>query len=155
MVKKISHLNKYLFKPKYWMLIILLFGVSLLGFWQYKEFSNNHENTPANINSVTPETTPTHDASSEGSDITIPKDVPSSSIRNYELITENEQYKIRYNGDSYLITLYAIINRPDQYSYYQDQLREYKQNALNYLKSKNIDVNKVKINYEPKEAEDL
>lgn len=110
-------------------------------------------NTPGQ--SKTPEITPTYESTAEGSTVTVPTDVPSESIRNYELITENEQYKIRYNGSSYLITLYAIINNPDQYDNYRDQLREYKQNALNYLKNKGVDVNKASINYEPKEATDL
>lgn len=97
----------------------------------------------------------TYSAQSEGKDIQVPTNVDSSQIKNYQLITENEQYKIRLLDSTYTITLYAIINRPDQYDSYQDQLREYKQNALNYLKKSGVDVTKVKIIYEPKEAENL
>ena len=75
----------------------------------------------------------------------------------YTVLTENETYKVRqHNPDnSYVITLYAIINRPDQYDAYQDQLREYKQAALEYLKSQHVDIKTAKITYEPAEAADL
>ena len=80
---------------------------------------------------------------------------PADKIKDWQLITENEQYKIRYDGAKYLITLYAIINRPDQYDAYRDQLREYKQNALDYLRNTGVNVNTAKIEYEPEEASDL
>lgn len=98
---------------------------------------------------------PTYKTESEGQKIEVPKDVPKESIKNYELITENEQFKIRKLGSIYTITLYAIINRPDQYDYYKDQLREFKQNALDYLRNNNVNPDKVDIVYEPEEAKDL
>ena|SRR5687767_14099317 len=97
------------------------------------------------------------EAVSEGSTFPIPDDIPQESIKDYKLITENEQYKIRFDekSNSYLITLYAIINSPDQYSMYQDQMREYKQNALDYLKDTGKDVKTLEIKYEPEEAAQL
>jgi hypothetical protein len=92
---------------------------------------------------------------SEGAEITVPDDVDPSSIQDYNLITENETYKIRELNGEYYITLYAIINRPDQTEMYHDQLRQYKQDALNYLETKNINITEVEIHYEPSEAADL
>lgn len=77
------------------------------------------------------------------------------NILDYRLLVENEQFKIRELNNSYLITLYAIINRPEQADSYRDQLKEFKYNALDYLKARNIDVNTVKIEYEPAEAQNL
>jgi hypothetical protein len=51
--------------------------------------------------------------------------------------------------------LYAIINRPDQSDMYYDQLRTYKQEALEYLKAHGIDITNTSIHYEPTEAADL
>ena len=95
---------------------------------------------------------------SEGSSFTVPDSVPEGAIKNYTLVTENEQYKIRHDekSNSYIITLYAIINNPSQYDTYRDQLREFKQNALDYLKTeKQVDTSKASITYEPAEATDL
>ena len=108
--------------------------------------------------SDTPSPAPGRTEKSEGSSFTVPDSVPQGAIKNYTLVTENEQYKIRHDeqSDSYIITLYAIINNPSQYDMYRDQLREYKQNALDYLKTeKKVDTSKANITYEPAEATDL
>jgi len=99
----------------------------------------------------------THEGQSEGKTFPVPDNVPKDSIKDYILITENEEFKIRKDKESgsYLITLYAIINRPDQYDMYKEQLAEYKQHALQYLKDQGVDVTKVKIAYEPNEATNL
>lgn len=87
--------------------------------------------------------------------IVVPKNVPESAIKDYELVTENETFKIRKLDAEYTITLYAIINSPDQSSQYRDQLKEYKQNALDYLSTKGVNTNTAKIKYEPEEATSL
>lgn len=99
----------------------------------------------------------TYNATSEGSTFKVPTSVPKDDIKNYSLVTENEQYKIRQEDGSnkYIITLYAIVNNPDQYSAYKDQLRQYKANALQYLKSKGVNTNTSEITYEPQEAAQL
>lgn len=80
---------------------------------------------------------------------------PSTDIQEYTLIIENEKYKIRKAGDTYTITLYAIINNPSQYESYTQQLSQYKQEVLSYLNQKKVDTTKVKIIYEPEEAANL
>lgn len=82
---------------------------------------------------------------------------PSSEPASYTTLAENEQYAIKKVKDSetYLVTLYAIINRPDQYEMYQQQLKEYKINALNHLQSKGVNTGEVTIEYEPEEAASL
>lgn len=99
----------------------------------------------------------TYEATSEGSTFPVPNTVPKDSIKNYTLLTENEQYKIRQDPESkaYVITLYAIINRPEQYDAYKEQLREFKQNALKYLSDQGINTNSSQIIYEPEEATQL
>lgn len=101
--------------------------------------------------------TPTKKESSEGTSFPVPKDTPADSIKDYELLVENEQYKIRHEKGSnrYIVTLYPIVNNPGQYSTYNDQLREYKANALKYLSDQNLDTNTLDIEYEPEEANDL
>jgi hypothetical protein len=99
----------------------------------------------------------TREEESEGTTFPVPVDTPEDAIKNYELVTENEEYKIRRDSgsNSYIITLYAIINRPDQYDMYREQLREYKQHALDYLTDKGVNVSQVTITYEPEEATNL
>lgn len=94
-------------------------------------------------------------ATSEGSTFEIPKGVDNSSIKNYELLIENDEYKIRKLDNSYTITLYAIINRPDQIDMYRQQLAEYKKSALKFLVNSKVDIEKANIIYEPSEANDL
>lgn len=128
-------------------------GVFALGqsrdWWDGKNTSVTQENDPSKPKTRT-ETT-------EGKKIEVPADLPEDAIKDYILVTENEQYKIRRSPgtDNYIVTLYAIINRPDQYDMYQDQLREYKQAALDYLRSTGVNVEKVNITYEPQEATNL
>lgn len=131
-------------------LLIVIAGAYI--YWQGRQPapSQSVEDTGTNIG-----VPPTYTAETEGQEIQVPESVPKESIKNYELITENEQFKIRKLDGEYTITLYAIINRPEQYDQYKDQLREYKQKALEYLQNDGVDTNSVKIIYEPEEASDL
>lgn len=92
---------------------------------------------------------------SDGQPVEAPTNVDPASIKPYELITENETFKIRKLNNEYTITLYAIINRPDQADSYRDQLKRYKSDALQYLTDHGINVSKVTIHYDPDEAKDL
>lgn len=72
---------------------------------------------------------------------------------------ENIKYKITYsfpNGPDkqpqYKIILYAILNRPDQYDEYYQQLRDYKKEALDYFRANGKDPTKLDIVFEPPEA---
>lgn len=89
--------------------------------------------------------------------VEVPEDLDPSLIKDYQLVTENEQFKIRKdkNSGDYLITLYAIINRPGQADLYNEQLKEYKQNALQYLKNNGVNTSEASIEYEPSKAADL
>ena len=131
-------------------LVILLSG-SVYALWREKRSDTSKTEDSANVVGAPP----TYTTEAEGQEIKVPEGVPKEAIKNYELITENEQFKIRKLGDTYTITLYAIINRPEQYDYYQDQLREYKQNALDYLRNNNVNPESVEIIYEPDEAKNL
>lgn len=94
----------------------------------------------------------THEATSEGDTFPVPNNVPEGSVKNYHLITENEHFKIRELNGAYTITLYAIINGPDDAASYRQQLHDYKQAALQYLSEHGVDVSKVSITYDPPEA---
>ncbi len=134
-------------------IVIALLALAGVAYWQ---FVRNGQPSASDMSTDTPlPGDNTRQETTEGQTINVPNDVPEDAITNYELITENDEYKIRKSGPNYLITLYAIINRPDQYEMYREQLREYKQNALDYLQQSGVDVNKVHIDYEPEEAKDL
>lgn len=87
---------------------------------------------------------------------TIPPE-DADKVTDYEVLTENERFKIRHDAenDRYIITLYAIINRPDQYELYKEDLHTYKHEALEYLQTSGRDTNALDIKYEPEEATDL
>lgn len=85
----------------------------------------------------------------------IPDNVDLDNIKSYSTLTENEKFKVRKLEKDYVVTLYPIVNNSSQYETYTDQLKEYKQQALNYMSSQNIDIRKVKITYEPAEAANL
>ena len=151
--------NRKFSRKKTLLILSALFLVFAAGVAAYALLYKNKADEPSKIpNYGTAETKPsTHESTSEGSTFPIPNDVSKDAIKDYSLVTENEQFKIRHDGasDEYLITLYPIVNNPSQQSTYQDQLREYKQAALNYLKQQGKDVSKLKIKYEPEEANNL
>lgn len=141
-----------------------LLGLSVIGLlivggvvyitWQAGQSNQQSADTAAeNISTIQEDRT--YNATTENEEITVPDNVDPSSIKNYTLITENETYKIRELDSEYYITLYAIINHPNQSDMYQDQLRMYKQDALNYLNSQGIDTANKTIHYEPAEAANL
>ncbi len=71
-----------------------------------------------------------------------------------------DNFYIDYSKDDkgnpkYKITLFAIINRPSQHDSYIAQLKTYKKQALDWLKSNNIDVEKSQLEYLPPIAKNL
>ena len=74
---------------------------------------------------------------------------------------QKTDYSIEYSYNRttkhfmYLITLYAIINRQDQYSAYVEQLKQFKREALDYVSSHGGNVSKLLIQYLPPQAADL
>ena len=139
---------------------LLALAIAMVGIGLFVYIKNAQENTTLTPNDTQNKTEKftenrTYEATSEGKTIIVPDNVDSSSIKDYRLVTENETFKIRELSGDYYVTLYPIINRPDQNSTYQDQLKEYKQNAIDYLKKNSIDIQKTKIYYEPSEATDL
>jgi hypothetical protein len=72
----------------------------------------------------------------------------------YDLPYENSHFKIEYvllnNKDiQYSITLYGILNRPEQYSSYVEQTKQYKQEALTFLSNSGVDTTKANIKFSP------
>lgn len=141
-------------KSVLFLLVVLILGGGVAGYVVWQKRDDDKKNTTS---SQRIDQDKTREEESEGETFPVPDNVPKDAIKNYELITENEEYKIRRDRESgsYLITLYAIINRPDQYDMYTAQLGEYKQKALQYLRDAGVDVKKAEITYEPAEATDL
>ncbi|HSE61260.1 MAG TPA: hypothetical protein VLA88_03110 [Candidatus Saccharimonadales bacterium] len=139
--------------------LLVMAGVSIYWLYQNKQNAQNvaaNQGSQSQPENKTPTTEPTRPAESEGSNFPVPETTPQDAVKNYTLVTENEEYKIRKDQNGgYLITLYPIVNNSSQYSTYNDQLKEYKQHALDYLKKQNVDVTKAKITYEPAEAANL
>lgn len=76
------------------------------------------------------------------------------------LPVENLHYKIDYSVDDnnnakLTITLYPIINGPQDKSRYTQQLKDYKQEALDYLKKKKVNLDQFKIEYSPSAADTI
>ncbi|AKM80566.1 TPA: hypothetical protein DDX46_00445 [Candidatus Saccharibacteria bacterium] len=135
--------------------LILIVAVCIVVFYFTKSRSEETEGKSNQNQSEKSLENRTYTTESEGATNTVPDNVDPSSIKNYKLLTENETYKIRELSGKYYVTLYPIINRPDQSNTYVDQLKEYKQSAINYLEKNNIDTKNTKIYYEPSEATDL
>lgn len=146
------HIKKKQSKKLLWssVVAVVLIAAAATGVWYYL---NNRPNT--NPTDSQPAKSGTTDEQTHPDSIKLPEDVDPSSVKPYTLVTENEAFKIRELDGNYLITLYAIINRPEQSEQYYDQLRQYKQQALDYLQDQSIDTTKVNIQYEPAEANDL
>lgn len=125
-------------------LVLIAGGLAVYLFW------TNSQQKP-NDQAYSELTPPMQEVTSEGVTYKVPDELADDSIKNYGLVVETEEYKIRYDqpSQSYVVTLYAIINNPSQYEDYKQQLREYKQKALDLLKSKGLDTNKISIIYEP------
>lgn len=78
-----------------------------------------------------------------------PEEVPTLPVL-------TNHYKIDQLGDDFFeVELYAILNKPEQYSEYRAQLIEFKQEALNYLVENDFDIQSSRISYIPAEAAEL
>lgn len=80
-------------------------------------------------------------------DPTLPKSIPLYSV----LPFADAHFSIELpdeNGD-YTVTLYAILNRPDQLASYNEQLTAYGQEALAWIKSKGVDPTQLKLKWLP------
>lgn len=143
------------------LLVIVLVVVALLAVGGYYVWANyiapKQQEPTSEAQEATESSTEnrTYTTETEDQEITVPDNVDPSSIKNYTLITENETFKIRELEGEYYITLYAVINRPDQADMYRDQLSQYKQDALSYLRTHNINPDQVNLHYEPAEAASL
>lgn len=136
-------------------LILLVLAGSGLYAWQHHISKTHRAATGSSATTTSSEPdikVPTHSATTEGQTIQVPDNVAPGSIKDYALITENDQYKIRELNGAYTITLYAIINNPSEADSYHQQLHDYKQAALQYLTQHGVNVNKVSITYDPPEA---
>lgn len=133
--------------------ILVLLAVIGVAVW-YFGFHQTPTPTPAptKSDSLVGTDNSIHTETSENQKFPVPNNVPSGSIKDYRLITDNSEYKIRELNGAYTITLYAIINNPSQADSYHQQLHDYKQAALNYLTEHGVNVNKVSITYDPPEA---
>lgn len=66
----------------------------------------------------------------------------------YQLISTDSRDTTPTNV-TYTITLYAVLNQPDQIDTYNAELKTYKQEALNWIRSQGTDPNALKIQYSP------
>lgn len=67
---------------------------------------------------------------------------------------ETEHFSIQKTQDSFEISLFAILNQPSQYDDYITQLKQYKLEALDFIKSKGFDPAMLPLMYSPEEAKD-
>lgn len=78
-----------------------------------------------------------------------PEEVPTLPV------TTNHYKIVQLNESFFEVELYAILNKPEQYSEYRAQLKDFKQEALNYLVENDYDIQSSRISYIPAEAADL
>ncbi|GAC1387334.1 MAG: hypothetical protein NVS1B7_1680 [Candidatus Saccharimonadales bacterium] len=83
------------------------------------------------------------------------------NLLNDSLPIQTSDYQITYSYSPatkkyyYKITLYGLLNRPDQYQNYLMQLKQYKTEALQYIKDNHGDTANLNIQYVPPEATSL
>lgn len=88
--------------------------------------------------------------------ITLSPSTVNGDVFKNQLLVLTKEFEIRKSGSkNYIIALKAIYNRPSQYTSYILNLKAYKKEALSWLKNNHIDLEKVQIEYIPKEAKDL
>ncbi|HSX04851.1 MAG TPA: hypothetical protein VLF69_00035 [Candidatus Saccharimonadales bacterium] len=143
---KPTKLKKYLT-----LLIIVLLAAGGLFYYLYHRQHADRSSDQA-AKTTTQHNSNQHQATSEGKTFPVPNSVDPGAIKDYTLITENENYKIRELNGAYVITIYAIINNPSEIDDYHQQLHDYKTQALQYLTQHGVNVNKVSITYDPPEA---
>lgn len=110
----------------------------------------NGTTQPAANQTQQPQTQPTETVPRSSTSDTLPTIEPEKDV-----IVENDHYKIKKTGNDYVITLYAIINKPEQYDEYVSQLKAYKAEALDYLTKNNINTGSNPVIYEPSEAQNI
>jgi len=141
-------------------LVVLIGGGITYAITQKNSPQNTPEATKPVSKSAQSDDTPTdpEDANPKHNDVAtenLPDTVDKDKVKAYVTLVENEKYKIRKLDNKYVVTLYAIINNPSQYDAYQEQLRTYKKEALEYLTRNNVNTNTADITYEPQEATNL
>ena len=78
---------------------------------------------------------------------------PPSDNASYPI--ETERYRIDRNSNgSFSVELYPIVNNPE-YSNYDKQLRDYKDEVLAYLESRYGDTNNLNITWLPEDAQNI
>lgn len=88
-----------------------------------------------------------------------PKDKQPQSIEaiNSNLPTQNTKYSIDvvFFGDKPYLTIntYGVLNRESQIPQFIKDSKQYRQDALNYLEDKGININDVNIEYSPPDSE--
>lgn len=95
------------------------------------------------------------DASDSSDEVSTPTPAPNPGINDTYPIT-NSHYRIsQINNTTYTIDLYAINNGPSQYNEYEQQLKDYKREAISYLTSRYGDISQFNISWSPPNAGDL
>lgn len=113
---------------------------------------SKEDSTPPPEETPTPPTE-TSPNPSEQTIIVPPAEKPSSNAR---FPVENSHYRIdKKSASSYEITLYAVLNNPSQRDEYTAQLRQFKKEALDYMKERFNSISSFAFTWNPPEAKDL
>lgn len=125
-----------------------------------QETDNSDKNTTKTNNDTTDttENSKTDDPSSMNSDNDNFVDTPISNppTDNSPYPIKNEHYKIeQLSQNHYSITLYPIVNHPDQQTEYDAALKQYKQEVLTYLKNRYGDTSTFTFDWNPDHAKDV
>ncbi len=108
------------------------------------------ENQPSKEETPPPAETP---YPNDQSIIIPPADKPPTQS---QFPVENSHYRIdKKSSSSYEVTLYAILNNPSQRDEYTAQLRQFKKEALEYMKERFGSIDALTFTWSPPEAKDL
>lgn len=121
-----------------------------------EDSTQNTDNSPPADN----EETPTTDNGDEKPDTQnqgnyISPDITSPPSDNTPYPIENERYRIdRLSGTHFSVELYPIVNNPTT-SDYKSQLKDYKNQVLTYLKKRHGNIDNIKIDWLPEDAQNI
>ena len=117
-----------------------------------KSDTNDESDKNSNLEDTNTEMGDSGANTDNSTDVTTPPTPPELSS---PYPVTNERFQIRQvSTTNFEITLYPVINNP-AYSDYNAQLRAYKQEALDYLKSRHGSIEGFGIDWSPADAKDL
>lgn len=162
---RIANKNQHTDPKTIWIIVLSILVVLLASYAVYSYLNSDSTYTTQGDSSQkgsTERTTdtpskplnPSEEAKTPANTVAPPPTTPPSVDAQFPV--ENAHYRITKTGEkSFDINLYAISNSPSQYDEYVAQLKQYKNEALEYLTARYGNISTFTINWTPPQAKDL